>query len=129
MARFVLFSGSDAIFAMRFTMPLTQTCHSTGCRAEVPYGFLERSLCVEHYLEYANVRLENAAEDFRSGHGVDGDTMDWLLSQVDFVVETIGDDAVNLSEDQRSHLLQLLLGVANLNEYIRHETATLQQVR
>ncbi|MGH9678941.1 MAG: hypothetical protein ACRD4Y_03240 [Candidatus Acidiferrales bacterium] len=110
-------------------MPLTQTCHSSGCRAEVPDGFRERSLCVEHYLEFANVRLENAAEDFRSGQGVDADTMDWLLGQVDFVVETIGNENVALSEAQRSQLLQLLLGVANLNEYIRHETAVLHEAR
>ena len=129
MAWIVLFLGTDAILDVRFTMSLNQTCHSGGCRAEVPYGFSEWNLCLEHYLEYANVKLENAAEDFRGGLGVDGETLDWLLHQVDFVVETIGNDAVTLSEEQRSRLLQLLLGVANLNEYIRHEAATLQQVR
>ena len=110
-------------------MSPNQTCHSGGCRVEVPCGFTEWNLCLEHYLEYANVKLENASEDFRTGQGVDAETMDWLLYQVDFVVNTIGNDAVTLTEEQRSQLLQLLLGVANLNEYIRHEAATFQQIR
>jgi hypothetical protein len=52
--------------------------------------------------------------------------MDWLLAQVDFAVEVLAQEDVNWDADQRSKLLELLLGVANLSEYIRHSTVAAQ---
>jgi hypothetical protein len=48
--------------------------------------------------------------------------MDWLLAQVDFAVESLAEEDANWDADQRSKLLELLLGVANLIEYVRHDT-------
>ena len=106
---------------------LNQTCHSQGCGTEVPDGFDEGGLCLEHYLAEATQRLDATADSFRCGLGVDNETLGWLLLQVDFVVETIGNEALALSQEEQSKLLELLLGVANLNEYIRHNTATFEQ--
>jgi len=49
--------------------------------------------------------------------------MDWLLAQVDFAVQALAEEDVKWDDDQRSKLLELLLGVANLNEYVRHSSA------
>jgi flagellar biosynthesis regulator FlaF len=46
-----------------------------------------------------------------------------MLDQVDFLVETIGDESLQLSDEMRSNLLQFLLTIANLNEEIRHKAA------
>jgi hypothetical protein len=46
--------------------------------------------------------------------------MDWLLAQVDLAVEVLAQEDVDWDANQRSKLLELLLGVANLNEYIRN---------
>jgi hypothetical protein len=62
----------------------------------------------------------------RSGHGVDHNTLDWLLVHVDFIVETIGEESATLDADLRPKLLELLLGIANLNEYIRHQTVVVR---
>ena len=53
-----------------------------------------------------------------TGQGVDAEAFDWLLAQVDFVVDVVGSEDLILSDEQRSQLLQLLLDIANLNEYI-----------
>jgi hypothetical protein len=55
--------------------------------------------------------------------------MDWLLNQVDFAVEALGQEDNLWDSDQRSKLLELLLGVANLNEYIRHSLVSVPQYR
>jgi hypothetical protein len=39
---------------------------------------------------------------------------------LDFAVEWLGEEETDLDSDHRSRLLELLLGVANLNEYVRH---------
>ena len=46
-----------------------------------------------------------------------------MLEQVDFIVETIGDESLDVGDEMRSNLLQLLLSIANLNEQIRSQTS------
>jgi len=106
---------------------LSQTCHSQGCTGGVPRGIEESGLCLEHYLTEATERLDATTDCFRCGLGVDNETLEWLLRQVDFVVDALDNDALAPSEEQRSRLLELLLGVANLNEDIRHYSATVRQ--
>jgi hypothetical protein len=108
---------------------LIRTCRSQDCQVEVPEAFGDGSLCLQHYLAEATLRLDAAKNRFSGGLGVDGDELDWLLAQVDFVVETIGDDNLTLDQDQRSELLELLLGIANLNECLHHSSATVRQRR
>jgi hypothetical protein len=102
---------------------LTRTCNYQDCQTEVPEAFGDGTICLQHYVVEATMRLESAKNRFSSGLGVDGDSLDWLLAQVDFVVETIGDDNLTLNEFQRSELLELLLGIANFNECIHHPSA------
>ena len=110
------------------TTPI-RTCHIEGCTVEVP-GVLEKEgLCLSHYLEEAFRKLGTATEDSQRGQDVDYDAMDWLLAQVDFVVEWLAEEDTDLDSDQRSQLLELLLGVANLNEYVRHGTVVARPSR
>jgi len=110
------------------TTPI-RTCHIEGCTAEIP-GVLEKEgLCLRHYLEKAFRELGRATQDFQLGEEVDYHAMDWLLAQVDFVVDWLAEEDTNLDSDQRSQLLELLLGVANLNEYVRHSTVVARPSR
>jgi hypothetical protein len=105
----------------------SRTCHSEGCRIQVPVGFNDRGLCLDHYLQVATLELDTSASRFRDGQGVDTDTLDWLLIQVEFVVEAVGDEESSLTAEQRTRLLELLLGIANLNEYIRRNANTVER--
>lgn len=106
---------------------LIRTCRSQDCHSEAPEAFGDASLCLEHYVAEATQRLNAAKDSFSIGQGIDGETLDWLLAQVDLVVETIGDETLTLDEEQRSKLLELLLGIANLNECIHHSSARVRQ--
>lgn len=105
---------------------LIRTCGYQDCQTEVPEAFGDGSICLQHYVVEATMRLDAAKNRFSKGLGVDGDAMDWLLTQVDFVVETIGDDNLTLDDFQRSELLELLLGIANFNECIHHPSASVR---
>ena len=103
------------------------TCRSENCAFEVP-GVLEKEgLCPDHYLEKAFGKLALATEHFHRGQNVDYWTLDWLLAQVDFVVESLAEEGTTWDSDQRSKLLELLLGIAKLNEYVRHSAVLTRQ--
>lgn len=78
---------------------------------------------LENYLAESTQRLESIADRLNRGEEADRDEHDWMLAQVDFIVETVGREGSALSEELRSNLLQLLLALANLNEQIRQHAS------
>jgi hypothetical protein len=83
----------------------------------------ETSPQLDDYLASAMEELQAMTERVNRGEAIDRDSRDWLLNQVDFIVEIIGNESLELSDDMRSNLLQLLLAIANLNEQIRHQAS------
>ncbi len=84
---------------------------------------------LDEYIEEASQRLAILTNRVQQGDGVDWEARTWLLSQVEFVVDTIGDEKLQLSEDLQSRLLQLLLAIANLNEEVRRQESAIFQTR
>ena len=101
---------------------LVRTCQSQDCQGEVLKAIGETNLCLKHYVTVTTQKLGSARDSFRCGVGVDPEEFDWLLAQVDIVVEMIGDETLDLGDEQRTKILDLLLGIANLNEYIRRSS-------
>lgn len=104
-------------------------CRIPNCIAAVPEILEEEALCIDHHLEESFQRLAVATEGFHRDDAVNDETMDWLLGQVDFAVDALAREDNLWDSDQRSKLLELLLGVANLNEYIRHSVISVPQYR
>src|SRR5260370_42281577 len=101
-------------------------CRAPSCKLEVPVVLKTEELRLNHYLDEAFQKLTDATQDFHAGRDVDYDTMDWLLAQVEFVVEVVAQEEANWDANQRSKLLELLLGVAHLSEYVRLGTVVAQ---
>jgi len=110
------------------TNPSSQ-CRIPNCTAEVPEILEHEALCIDHHLEDSFQKLAAATEGFHRDDEVDNETMDWLLGQVDFAVDALAREGNHWGSEQRSKLLELLLGVANLNEYIRHSVVSVPQYR
>jgi hypothetical protein len=104
-------------------LTLTKTCQVAGCHSELAEGFANIGLCPNHYLAEATERLGEASDRLKIGLSVDRESLEWLLDQVDFIVDMIGADPQGFTDGQRSEFLQLLLSVANLNEEIRQQSA------
>jgi hypothetical protein len=93
--------------------------YSQGCVIDQSAGFVEGGANLDDYLLKSTLEL-NAITDLASrGEVIDADSRAWMLGQVDYIVETIGNEGLELNDEMRSNLLQLLLAIANLNEQIR----------
>ena len=53
---------------------------------------------------------------------MDGHILDWLLADADFAVQALCQAARGHYPAQREKLLELLLGLTNLQEYLRHHS-------
>ena len=74
---------------------------------------------LDHYVASSNRKLDAITVRARRGELIDPETRYWIIGQIEFLVQTISDVHLELSEEMRSRLLDLLLALANLHEYIR----------
>jgi uncharacterized protein HemX len=101
----------------------TRDGHSQECLPDLHPTFAQGGLDLNHYLQQSNQELQAISELANRGETIGRDSREWMLAQVDFIVETIGDDDLVMDDEVRSNMLQLLLAIANLNEQIRHQTS------
>jgi len=99
----------------------SRSCVVPGCDLEIPEGLKSQGRCLDHYIEDAFQKLDQASDFSRSGQGVDPNSLKWLLSQVDCIVETLSGEATVSDPEKHLKLLELILGIANLNEHLRHQ--------
>jgi cellobiose-specific phosphotransferase system component IIA len=78
------------------------------------------NLCVDHYFEEAIERLEEAVTSCRDGHVVSPEALEKLRTHADFAVNFLSEHSADDSLRQKELLLQFLLGLANLHEYLSH---------
>lgn len=98
----------------------TRICRHEECKLPVAPGLERTELCIDHYFETAFQSLREVSEGIHRVQDADQNTVDWLFAQVDVVVEYLAQDKGRLDTNQRTRLLELLLGVVNLHEYMRH---------
>jgi hypothetical protein len=88
----------------------------------IPEGLKSQGRCLDHYIEDAFRKLDQASDFSRSGQGVYQNSLKWLLTQVDSIVEILSGEATVSDPEKHCKLLELILGIANLNEHVRHQT-------
>jgi len=79
-------------------------------------------LCFDHFVEQASLRLHAAQSLCQTGQALDRHMMDWLLDGAEFAVQSLSQDGFTISPMQRLKVLELLLGLSNLQEYLRHHS-------
>ena len=104
-------------------------CPAARCTIEIPAALEAEGLCPQHYLEKAFGKLATATLDFQCGREIDDHAMEWLLEQVSFAVESLAQEDAQWDAEQRSTLLELILGIANLNEFMRHSKMVVERLR
>ena len=97
-------------------------CRITGCVAEVPPALTAGAVCLDHFLDEAFARADRALERCRQGDSVDPTTLDWLLADVQITLNSLSELAKERNLAQQSKILELLLCVANLHEYVAHHS-------
>lgn len=103
-------------------------CRRDACPNAIPRALLREQLCLDHFLDEAFVRTDHALQDCRAGQPVDAGTLEWLLSDALVIVNNLEDGTEAPDSHQRDRMLELLLILANLHEYVAHHSVQLQRL-
>lgn len=110
------------------TVAVTGNCRRDGCPSLIPQGLLPEQLCLNHFLDEAFVRTDHALQCCRQGRSLDATSLDWLLSDALIVVKNLEESADQPDPDQRDRMLELLLILANLQEYVAHHSVSVERL-
>ena len=101
-----------------------RTCQIDACRERVPATLVQQGICLDHYLDEAFTRTAAALQLCQQGQPLDPRTLDWLLAQGDFAIRLLSKESHLHSLEHRSRLLELLLCLTNVQEYVRHHSVS-----
>jgi hypothetical protein len=97
-------------------------CHRAGCANSAPPALSTAQLCLDHFLDEAFVRSDQALTRCREGVPLNKESLEWLLSDALATVKNLEESAEEPCPEQRDRMLELLLMLANLHEYLAHHT-------
>jgi len=100
-------------------------CRKAGCAGPIPAGLSAEQLCLDHFLDEAFARTELSLEACQNGLPLDPANLEWVLSDALAVVKNLEESADSPNPEQRDRMLELLLIIANLHEYLAHHSVQL----
>ena len=95
-------------------------CNRAGCANSAPSALSSAQLCLDHFLDEAFVRSDQALTQCREGVPLSKESLEWLLSDALATVKNLAESAEEPCPEQRDRMLELLLMLANLHEYVAH---------
>jgi hypothetical protein len=104
-------------------------CQVEGCAKGVPASLNPEVLCMAHYMDGALERLEEAASQCREGQPIAPVALDRLRTLADCAVQFLTDRGLDKDLGEKERVLQFLLGLANLHEYLSHNVSLVGRTR
>ena len=99
-----------------------RSCRIDRCGETVPPALAAEALCLDHFLDQSFTRADFALDRCHRGETVDRATLDWLLADAHVTLNALSEVAAKHDLAQQSRILELLLCIANLSEYIAHHS-------
>jgi hypothetical protein len=84
-------------------------------------------LCLDHFLDEAFLRTDHMLGRCREGRAMSPGDVEWLLADALAVVKNLEEGAGDPNPEQRDRMLELLLILANLHEYVAHHSVRLSR--
>lgn len=109
---------------MNATVP--GNCHRAGCAKSIPTALIGAQLCLDHFVDEAFIRTDQALSRCREGRSIDSEGLQWLLSDALAVVKNLEEGADEPKPEQRDRMLELLLVLANVHEYVAHHSVRIE---
>jgi hypothetical protein len=99
-------------------------CRKTQCANPVPSALVNEHLCLEHFLDEAFLRTDETLRSCREGKAIQPAELEWLLADALVIVNNLETETgvQNANDAQRDRMLELLLLLANLHEYVAHHS-------
>ena len=98
---------------------MASPCHVAGCSGEILPVLLGSGLCLDHFVELVVERADQVRVRCVESRPVDQETVDWLLGDARHVVQVL---SASQPEKNSEQILELLLCLANLQDYIAHHS-------
>jgi len=92
------------------------------CGNAIPAALASEQLCLDHFLDEAFVRTDEALNRCRQGRPLAKADLEWLLADALATVKNLEEQANDPNFEQRDRMLELLLILANLHEYVAHHS-------
>jgi len=108
--------------------PAPANCCRSGCARLVPTALANERICLDHFLDDAFVRTDQTLDRCREGRAMNSADVEWLLSDALSIVKNLEEKADNPHPEQRDRMLELLLMLANLHEYVAHHSIRLDKL-
>jgi hypothetical protein len=102
-------------------------CHRPGCPNPIPPALVCAQLCLDHFLDEASVRAEQAFMYCQRGEALHPTDLEWLLSDALATVRQLEAGADEPDAMQRDRMLELVLSLANLHEYAAHHSIPMKR--
>ena len=100
-------------------------CRRSQCVNPIPAALAAERLCLGHFLDEAFSRADHTLDRCRDGFSINAFELEWLLADALAVVNNLDDEFTGLDSDLRDRMLELLLILANLHEYVAHHSVQL----
>jgi hypothetical protein len=84
-------------------------------------------LCLDHFLDEAFLRTDRTFDRCRQGRSMNPGDLEWLLADALAIVKNLEEGASEPNPEQRDRMLELLLLLANLHEYVAHHSVRLDR--
>ena len=102
-------------------------CRKAPCSNAIPTALEGEHLCLDHFLDEAFTRTEYTLARCRQGHSLKAEDLEWLLADALAIVQNLEETAADPKPEQRERMLELLLVLANLHEYVAHHSIRLDR--
>ncbi len=109
-------------------LDLSGTCRHHPCINTIPPALAAEQLCLDHFLDEAFVRTDRAFQGCRGDQPLDSKVLEWLLTDALTIVNNLEEGAANPNPPQRDRMLELLLRLANLHEYVAHHSVRTERL-
>jgi hypothetical protein len=107
--------------------PAPENCRRAGCAKSIPVALANQRICLDHFLDDAFSRTDLTFGRCREGRAMNPADVEWLLSDALAIVKNLEEKASDPEPDQRDRMLELLLKLANLHEYVAHHSIQLDR--
>ena len=106
----------------------TAGCRRSNCVNTIPSSLASERLCLDHFLDEAVARVSVALEQSRREQPIDASGVEQLLADSLAIVSNLEEDTAGPDPEKRERMLDLLLSLANLHEYVAQYSMRLNRL-
>ncbi len=98
---------------------MARPCHVAGCTGEILPVLAADGVCLNHFVEKVIARADRVRASCLASEPADPEIVEWLMGDARHAAQSLSAMQNEISNEQ---ILELLLCLANLQDYIAHHS-------